>query len=252
MMVEGSNTTGPDVSLSLSGVKVFAILSDDERRYLETRCSYRCVAPGGVLVQRFSIGRAVFFLLAGRARVVHHTGDQDEVTIASIGAGEAIGEISVIDGGSASATIVADEDCIVAELPKEEFQALLVRRGEVALSLLRRWAGVIRDLDDKVSFMSRFGPEQRICSVLIRLARVDRPGSGRWLVPELPSHQELAMRAQTTSDAVARIIAELSTRGVVERRTRVLHILDYGVLKDMVRLGTPWSLAGSETETGKE
>ena len=156
--------------------RFFRTVPEDERRALETRCTFRRVAAGEVLMERFTKCSAVYFIVAGHARVVHLLDGQDEITIANVTAGDALGEISAIDGGGASATVVAEEDCIVAELPKADFQALIVRRGEVALSLLQRWAAIIRDLDDKVSLVSSIGPEQRIYSELIRLARVEKPG----------------------------------------------------------------------------
>jgi len=210
---------------------------EEERRRLETRCTYRRLAPGDTLMTRFTSGIAVYFILRGRARVVHFLDGQDEITIATVSAGEAIGEISAIDGGTASATVIADEDCVVAELAKEEFQGLLVRNGNVALSILKRWAAIIRELDDKVSFVSSVGPEQRICSELLRLARIDGSPGHHWIVAELPSHQEIAIRTQTTREWVARTIAELASRGIVERRTRTLHILDYRGLQAVVRNG---------------
>jgi CRP/FNR family transcriptional regulator, cyclic AMP receptor protein len=223
--------------LTLAGVRVLRGLPEEERRYLETRCTFRRVDPGEVLLARYNTGMAVYFIVEGRARVVHYLDGQDEITIASVAAGEALGEISAIDGGTASATIVAEDECVVAELPKEDFQALLIRRGEVALALLQRWASVIRDLDDKVSLVSSIGPDQRVYSEIIRMARIDRPGGDRWLVPEMPSHQDLAIRAQTTREAVAAAIAELASRGIAERRTKTLYIHDYKALKDMMRQG---------------
>jgi CRP/FNR family transcriptional regulator, cyclic AMP receptor protein len=222
---------------SLAGVKILSTVPQDELRHLETRCTYRRVPAGDVLMQRFGESSAVYFILAGHARVVHMVDGKEEITIASVSDGDALGEISAIDGGGASATVVAEEDCTVAELPKEDFQGLIVRRGEVALSLLRRWAAIIRDLDDKVSLVSSIGPEQRVYSEIIRLARVERPGGTRWYVPEMPGHGELAVRAQTTREAVAGAIAELASRGIAERRTRALYINDFKALKDMVRQG---------------
>lgn len=217
---------------------------------LETRCTYRRVAAGATLMERFAKGSAVYFIVSGHARVVHHLDGHEEITIANVTAGDALGEISAIDGGGASATVVAEEDCVVAELPKEDFQALIVRRGEVALSLLQRWAAIIRDLDDKVSLVSSIGPEQRVYSELIRLARVERPGSDRWMVPEIPSHQDLAVRAQTTREAVAGAIAEIVSRGIAERRTRALYINDYKALKDMIRNGQGMQLPTAKAGTG--
>jgi len=238
-MAEEHATNGTSVALTLAGVKILKSVPDDERRLIETRCVYRRVAAGQTLMSRFEVGKAVMFILTGRARVVHLVDRDEEVTIAMVPAGDALGEISAIDGGTASATIIAEDDCIVAELPTAEFQALLARHGEVALSLLRRWAAIIRDLDDKVGVISVVAPDQRIYSELVRLARVENPGSDRWLIPELPSHQELAILSQTSREAVASAIAELASRGIVERRTRALHIRDFRALRDMTRHGTP-------------
>ena len=177
-------------------------------------------------------------------------GGADEITVAAVAAGETIGEISAVDGGAVSASIVVDEDCTIAELPKDEFQALLARRGEVALGLLTRWAGIIRDLDNKVRFTASAGPMQRLCSELIQLARVDKPGGKTWLVPEMPSHQELAVRVQMTREEVAAAIADLASRGIVARRTRALRILDYKALKDMVRQGAPLPLQAAAPGEG--
>jgi CRP/FNR family cyclic AMP-dependent transcriptional regulator len=236
-------------ALSLSGAKILRTVPADEIRQLETRCTFRRIPPGATLMERFSKGEAVFFVVSGHARVVHTLDGQEEITIATVTAGDALGEISAIDGGGASATVIAEDDCLIGVLPKEDFQALIVRRGEVALSLLQRWAAIIRDLDDKVSLVSSIGPEQRVYSELIRLARVERPGSDRWLVPEIPSHQDLALRAQTTREAVAGAIAEIVSRGIAERRTRALYINDYKALKDMIRNGAglqlPAAKAGS-------
>ena len=248
-MAEDSRNADPATALTLTGVKILRAVPDTERRFLETRCTFRRIAPGEVLLARFNVGKAVYFIVSGRARVVHWLDGQDEVTIATVGAGDAVGEISAVDGGTASASIIAEETCVVAELPKEEFQALIVRRGEVALSLLQRWAAIIRDLDDKVSLVSSIGPDQRIYSELLRLARIEKPGSDRWLVPEMPNHQELAIRAQTTRDAVAGAIAELVNRGIAERRTRSLYINDYRGLKDLIRHGTPLPLPGAKVES---
>ena len=116
-------------ALTLAGVRVLRGLPEEERRYLETRCTFRRVDPGEVLLARYNTGMAVYFIIEGRARVVHYLDGQDEITIATVAAGEALGEISAIDGGTASATIVAEDECVIAELPKEDFQALLVRRS---------------------------------------------------------------------------------------------------------------------------
>jgi CRP-like cAMP-binding protein len=134
----------------------------------------------------------------------------------------------------AKPTVVADSDCTIAELSGEEFRTLIEQRGDIALDLLRRWAVTIRKLSDKVSYLSTGSPSQRVYSELLRLARPEKPGATRWLIRDLPGHQDLAKWAQTSREVVAGAVAQLVRRGVAERRTRTLYINDYGTLKEMI------------------
>jgi CRP/FNR family transcriptional regulator, cyclic AMP receptor protein len=222
---------------SLAGIALLRRLTPEERADLEGRCTFRKFSAGDIILDRFSASVGVFFLVAGTARVVHFVADHEEITIATIAPGDTIGDISAIDGLGRSATVMADSDCLAAELPRPEFHALLGRCGEVALDLLRRWAGTIRQLSDKVSFLSTGTPDQRVYSELVRLARPEKQGSERWLIRELPSHQDLARWAQTSREIVAGAVADLVRRGVAERRTRTLYISDYAMLRSLT-LGT--------------
>jgi CRP/FNR family transcriptional regulator, cyclic AMP receptor protein len=237
-------------ALSLAGVELLRDIPKEDREGIERKCNFRRFAAGDVMVARFSVGSAVYFMLSGSARVVHYIPGDDEITIATVNAGDTIGEIAAIDGLGRSATIIADEDCTVAELPRSEFHALVVRRGEVALALLHRWAGIIRELDDKFSYVSTISPDQRVYSQLIRLARQEKPGSERWLIRSLPSHQELAEWSQTSRESVSSAVAELLRRGIAERHNKSLYINDYAALKSMVLSGGKSEEQNAEADNG--
>ncbi|HYM31455.1 MAG TPA: Crp/Fnr family transcriptional regulator [Candidatus Cybelea sp.] len=230
----GHDPSGAVASLSLAGIRLLKPLPAEERAELEKRCAYRRFATGQTVLENDRIGIGVFFMISGAARVVHYVADHQEITIAAVVPGDTLGEISAIDSLGRAATVIADEPCVIAELPKEDFHALIVRNGAVALALLQRWAGIIRALDEKISYLSTGSPDQRVYSELIRLARQERPEGGRWMIRELPSHHELAVWAQTSREVVASAIAELVRRGLAERRTRTLFINDYRALKDLI------------------
>ncbi|MGH7089127.1 MAG: helix-turn-helix domain-containing protein, partial [Stellaceae bacterium] len=102
---------------------------------------------------------------------------------------------------------------------------------------LYRWAAVIRELDDKFSYVSTISPDQRVYSQLVRLARHDSRGEQVWIIQDLPNHQELAEWAQTSRESVAAAIAELYRRGIAERRNKSLVIRDYAALKGLILSG---------------
>jgi CRP-like cAMP-binding protein len=237
-VAEVENAT-PHSVMSLAVISMLQRLSDEERGGLERKCIFRRIAANTVVLDRFTPSDAVYFMVSGTARVVHYVADHQEITIATVSAGDTIGEISAIDGLGRSATVVAEDDCVVAELPREEFHALMTRRGDVALELLHRWAATIRGLSEKVSHLSVGSPDQRVYSELVRLARVERLGGERWVIRDLPNHQELAQWAQTSREVVAGALAQLLRRGVAERRTKVLYINDYKALTDLVSRAEP-------------
>ena len=230
-------TGGKSGMLSLAGVHLLRDIPEPDRKRLEERCSFRRFGPGEVIVARFSAGNSVYFILAGTGRVVHYLPGEDEITIATVAEGDTVGEIAAIDGFGRSATIIAEDDVTVAEMPRSEFRDLVIAHGEVAFALLFRWASIIRELDDKFSYVSTISPDQRVYSQLVRLARQEVGGEHHWTVRELPSHQELAEWAQTSRESVAAAIAELFRRGIAERRHKSLVIHDYGTLKSLVMSG---------------
>ena len=234
-MSQASESPTP-AALTLAGVSLLRDIPAAERKAIEEKCGFRRFAPGEVIVARFSAGNSVYFILSGTGRVVHYLPGEDEITIATVGPGDTVGEIAAIDGLGRSATIIADEDVVTAELPRAEFREVVVRHGEVAFGLLYRWAAIIRELDDKFSYVSTISPDQRVYSQLVRLARQEADGK-QWLIRELPSHQELAEWSQTSRESVAAALAELFRRGIAERRNKSLMIRDYALLKSLVLTG---------------
>jgi len=91
----------------------------------------------------------------------------------------------------------------------------------------QRWPPSFRDLDDKVSLVSSIGPEQRVYSELLRLARVEKPGSDRWLVPEIPTIRTSRCGPRRRARRSPARSRKRVSRGIAERRTRSLYINDY-------------------------
>lgn len=224
---------------SLESIRMLQTLPSDERRALERKCKTRRFAAGEIMIERFTPGSSVLFLISGVARVLHNAGESGEITIATVGAGNALGEIAAIDGLGRTATILAELECVAAELPSEEFGALLGSHAAIGLDLLRRWASVIRQLDEKISFLATGNPDRRVHAELVRLAQTTNTGGDRWVILEMPNHREIAVWAQTSREVVIRVLAELARNGIVERRAKTLHIHDYDALRRLAAEPAP-------------
>lgn len=80
------------------------------------------VAAGTTLTVEGTLGRQALVLVAGTASVL-----RDGTKIATIKAGEIIGEIALMTGERRNATVVADTDATLYALSPRDFASLLAR-----------------------------------------------------------------------------------------------------------------------------
>jgi hypothetical protein len=82
---------------------LFAALDPGLRRAFEQRCRWRDVALDQTIIDRDEDGNDVFFLVAGRARIVIYSETGREVSFDELEPGACVGELAAIDGAPRSA-----------------------------------------------------------------------------------------------------------------------------------------------------
>lgn len=169
----------------------------------------------------------VFFLLKGKLRATVFLTEDIEVSLADLMPGDTFGELSAVDLKMRSARVTALEPSKLAELSREDFQYFLLECPVIALALLKRFAGLIRALNTRVTVVSTMTPHQRVYHELLRLAEPDPGEEGSWVVMNAPSHTELSTWISTDKQTVADAIGNLVRTGVLARRFKNLIIRDY-------------------------
>ncbi len=130
----GSADVRVEASHTLAGVTLFEGLDEDERRRLESRCTWRRYSPGELVLERGSESREVLFIVTGSVDILNFSLTGREVAFARLLAGDCFGELAAIDGQPRSASVVAAEKTLVAVLPSEQFIELLrMARPDVAV-----------------------------------------------------------------------------------------------------------------------
>lgn len=194
----------------------------------------RYLAEGEQLFAADDQSNAVFFILFGSLRI--YSRDQTSpVPLADLGAGDVVGELAAIDGGGRTGSATALGDCAVLVCPPEAFIRLLTGEPEIALRLLRRFSGIIRDADSRITALSNLAPGQRVYFALLHLATPDPTGSGHWTINPAPSHKEVAGWAGTTEEVVATALGSLMRTGLIRRRSLELQIFDRQRLEELIR-----------------
>jgi CRP/FNR family transcriptional regulator, cyclic AMP receptor protein len=100
------------------------------------------VKAGRVLVEQGRLGHEFFLILDGKAVV-----RRDNRKVAELSAGQYFGELSLLDKGPRTATVVADTDMKVLVLGQREFLAVLDDVPGLAYKILRIMASRLREAD---------------------------------------------------------------------------------------------------------
>jgi CRP/FNR family cyclic AMP-dependent transcriptional regulator len=227
------------VPRSVAGVLLFHGLDAAARQALERRCTWQRWNPGEHIIDREQPDNDVYFIVAGKARVVEYNpAGNREVVLDEIAAGGVFGELSAIDGEPRSATIVAAEETLTASLGAKSFVELLFDHREAGIALLCRLTEIVRQSTSRIVELSTRDAQVRVLNELLRMAK---SGGGlppnTALIQPAPVNSELASKLGATRETVSRAMSDLAHRGLVERRPDGLHLLDVKKLSGMAETG---------------
>ena len=99
------------------------------------------VTPGTTLVHRGKPGEHFHVVLVGECEVIQTDDDGQESVLAVFRTGDCFGEMSLITGEPASASVRAKNECTVLMLTRDNFNAMLGIAPEIAITLARTLAG---------------------------------------------------------------------------------------------------------------
>lgn len=230
-----SAVSGVHPGHDLSGIEIFKDCSHEERARVESRCRWRKHQPGDTIIDRSGDTHEVHFIVAGQVRVVDHGASGREVSFESIDAGGIVGELAAIDGGERSASVVADQPTVTAALDARTFLTVLADHPDVGLAMMRRLTRMVRQSSGRIMELSTLGAHNRVHAELLRLARkkAGADATQARLYP-IPVHADLASRVATTRETVARVMSDLTKKGLLQRDGNALVLTDIAALEDLV------------------
>ena len=125
---------------ALAGVGLFSELSKGQQRSLARLMTCVEVPAGRTLTTEGEPGREFMIIVDGQASV--RRGGR---LVATLGAGDFLGEVSLIAGTPRSATVTAETDMVVEILNRREFSSLLDQSPTVARKVM---IGAIKRLQE--------------------------------------------------------------------------------------------------------
>ena len=125
----------------LRGVPLFVGLDDKELKAVGALTSEVNVPAGHELAREETFGDEFYLILDGNVRN-HRAG----ATIRTLGPGDFLGEIALIDHGRRTASATAETDCRLLVLGHREFHSLLDAQPDIRVHVLEALARRVRQI----------------------------------------------------------------------------------------------------------
>ncbi|WP_179401931.1 Crp/Fnr family transcriptional regulator [Burkholderia guangdongensis] len=213
--------------------KLLRNVTDDVIAEVSRHIHYRRFGKRDFVVHKGDAGTSLLMLISGRLQVIALSEDGREIGLNFVETGDYFGELSIIDGGPRSASIVATTESVVGFLPKPQAEALFYRNPAVVEALLQRLCRTIRQASNYRSMLGLSRAYARVYSVL---ATSMRKGVGDLLTIEnLPNQQAIAIMANVSRETVSRAIRSLIDSQVIERDNRRLIVRKPELLAKLAR-----------------
>ena len=212
----------------LQSVSIFWDLNEDELGHIADKMVAKHFENGNYIFLEDSDGEQCFFVLEGSVKVTRLSKDGREVILAMLNEGDFFGEMSLLDGESRSANVIALEKTKVLTLDRNDFIAVVNDYPQIAVQLLKELARRLRKSDRQIASLSLSDAEKRIALCIIRFA--DEQGviqNGKVSIPKTPIQQDIANMAGTSRETVSRALGLLEKEDLIERNGRELIILNY-------------------------
>ena len=122
---------------TLAHVELFAGLEKKDLQLLAGACRERNYSAGSKLIKQGDIGVGLYVITDGTVRITKETDpDKPELDLGTVGPGNVLGEMSLLDDLPRSANVTAVSEVTALLLPIWEFRTTLRNQPDIALRLL--------------------------------------------------------------------------------------------------------------------
>jgi len=217
----------------LKNIELFSGLDEGELNQISGKVILKEFKKNEVILYEEDTNEFMYIVILGKVIVVQTTEDGKEIILAAHQSGEFFGEMSLIDGRTSPATVLATENSLVAIISKKDFFALLADYGKVLGKMLQILCSRLRDSWKRIHMLNFKNASQRIKMLLLTLSfdRSKKTSEGMLLNIKL-THQNIADMIGLTRETVTRVLDKWQKGGEITIRNKFIHLNSKFLQKD--------------------
>lgn len=202
---------------SLKKIELFASLTTDELRLVKERILIKTFKKNEVILHEENTSEYMYVILEGEAKVIQVTGEGKGIIVTIHRSGDFFGELSLIDGKTAPATVKATRDSVTAIISKADFYFLIYGQKKVLENLLHILSFRLRESWKKIQLLNFNDAAQRVKMLFLLLAETygkETPRGTQLSIKLI--HQDIADMTGLTRETVTRVLDRLQKAGEIE------------------------------------
>lgn len=200
----------------LARVPLLGGLSERELERIAQVAVPRSFPQGARVFHEGDESDACYVIRSGEVRVTREHSDGRAIALATLGPGEIVGELAMLDGEVRSASVEALSELELLAITARDMRSLLERNPAITAKLVVALTRRVRETNERVARQSFQTVPSRVAGVLSQLAaEAGTDGAGRERVTIHMTQADLAQLAGTSRESVSRFLAVLERAGVI-------------------------------------
>jgi CRP/FNR family transcriptional regulator len=196
---------------------IFACLSDDELREFKKVIIEKHFRRNETILFEDDTSKFMYFIRSGKVKVVKMLAEGKEHILAIHGKGESFGEMGILDGRTAPATVIALEDSNISLIKKDDFRCHLLKNEKVMQEIILMLCSRLREAWLRLEVLNINKAESRIRESLklIGLQYGIKEQRGTMITLKL-THKEISEYASLSRETVSRHLKRLVKNDEIE------------------------------------
>jgi CRP/FNR family transcriptional regulator, cyclic AMP receptor protein len=221
----------------LESLPLFEGLAAEELARLNELLRRRSFPAGTRVMSAQQPGEALYVLLEGSVKIQLDREDGSEITLALLGPGDTVGEMSLVEREGRSANVVTLEDTTFLWMDRASFLDCLQSMSQLTYNLVRQLSSRLRLANQKIQALSTLDVAGRVArQILIFAEQYGRHESGAIRIPVPLTQSDIAEMVGATRERVNHAMVAFKQQGTlsVDAQHRIT-IHDRGALADRCR-----------------
>lgn len=235
-MVETTVQRLKNGSKMISNIPFFSTLDPNEVEQVETLFKKKQYSKEQIVLYEEDTSSYMYLIYSGKVRVVKMNDEGKEQIITIHKRNDFFGEMSLLDGKTSPATVIAHEDSIIGLLHKKDFDEHLMKNDGIRRKIIELLCARLRESWEMIKILS-FNAENaqdRVVSLLGRLQELYGVKDDRGVIIDVKmTHQQMASYASVTRETMSRVLRSLEKAEVITVLDNKAILLNNSFFKSM-------------------